>query len=238
MSPLALAGTTFAASAVECVEAATIVFAVGITSGWRAALGGTIAATVVLIAIVGVGSPLLASAASVRFIEAIAGVFMLVLGVRWMRKVVLRYAGIIPMHDEQAIYDREVARLRSEDVQGFAVAFQGVFVEGLEVAIIVVTFAATSPGLLPWSWGGALAAFVVVTLAAIALRTPFSRVPENSLKAIVSVMLLAFGTFFTAEGLGLRWPWGDATILALIGGFTLVAGTLVAGITRLGKAGT
>ncbi len=238
MSPLALAGTTFAASAVECVEAATIVFAVGVTSGWRAALGGTIAAMVVLIAIVGLGSPLLANAASVRFIEAIAGVFMLILGARWMRKVVLRYAGRIPMHDESAIYEREVARLRGEDVQGFAVAFQGVFIEGLEVAIIVVTFAATSPGLGQWSWGGALAAFVVVTIAAIALRAPFSRVPENLLKAIVSVMLLSFGAFFTGEGLGMRWPWGDATLLALIILVTLVACVLVFTVHKIAPAKT
>lgn len=227
MSPIALAGTTFAASAVEFVEAATIVFAVGVTSGWRAALGGTVAAMLVLGAIVGIGSPLLASAASVHLIEAVAGAFMIVFGARWFRKVVLRYAGIIPMHDEHAIYTREVARLRSEHVQGFAVAFQGVFIEGLEVAIVVVTFAATSPGLMQWSWGGALAAFVVVTLAAVALRAPFSKVPENLLKAIVSVMLLSLGTFWTGEGLGLRWPLGDGMILVFIFAYVLLLVSLV-----------
>ena len=227
MSPLALAGTTFAASAVECVEAATIVFAVGVTNGWRTAISGAVTALIVLAALIAVGSPLLTNAADVRVIELVAGVVMLFLGVRWMRKVVLRYAGIIPMHDEQAIYEREVTRLRGEDVQGFAVAFQGVFVEGLEVAIVVVTFSATSPSLAAWSWGGALAAFVVVTLGAIALRAPFSRVPENLLKAIVSVMLLSLGSFFTGEGLGLRWPWGDATLPALVVLVTLVTAALV-----------
>lgn len=227
MSPLALASTTFAASAVEFVEAATIVFAVGITTGWRAALGGTVAAMVALIALVAIGSPLLASAASVRIIESVAGVFMIFFGARWLRKVVLRFARIIPLHDEQAIYEREVARLRSEDVQGFAVAFQGVFIEGLEVAIIVVTFAATSPRLLQWSWGGALGAFVVVVLAAIALRAPFSRVPENLLKAVVSVMLLSLGTFFTGEGLGFTWPLGDAALPALIAGYIVLLLALV-----------
>ena len=227
MSPFALAGTTFAACAVECVEATTIVFAVGVTNGWRAALGGTVTAVVALVAIVAVGSPLLASTASVRLIEAIAGVFMIFFGARWFRKVVLRYAGSIPMHDEEAIYAREVARLRNERVQGFAVAFQGVFVEGLEVAIVVVTFAATSPGLMPWSWGGALAAFVVVTLAAVALRAPISKVPENLLKAIVSVMLLSLGTFWTCEGLGLRWPLGDGAILALIASYVVFLIALV-----------
>ena len=238
MSPLTLAGTTFAASTVECVEAATIVFAVGVTNGWRSALSGAVAALVVLIALIAIGSPLLANAADVRIIELIAGVVMLVLGVRWMRKVVLRYAGRLPMHDEQAIYEREVTRLRGEDVQGFVVAFQGAFVEGLEVAIIVVTFAATSPGLAQWSWGGALAAFVVVTLAASALRAPFSRVPENLLKAIVSVMLLSLGTFWTGEGLGMHWPWGDATLLALVVLVTLVACALVFIVRKTAPAKT
>jgi Ca2+/H+ antiporter, TMEM165/GDT1 family len=238
VSPFALAGTTFAASAVECVEAATIVFAVGVTSGWRTALSGAGAALVVLIVLIAIGSPLLANAADIRIIELIAGLVMLYLGARWMRKVVLRYAGIIPMHDEQAIYEREVTRLRGEDVQGFVVAFQGVFVEGLEVAIIVVTFAATSSSLATWSWGGALSAFVVVTLAAFALRAPFSQVPENLLKAIVSVMLLSLGTFWAGEGLGMHWPWGDATILALIAGITLAGAALIGGIVRLGKVGT
>jgi Ca2+/H+ antiporter, TMEM165/GDT1 family len=227
VNPLALFGTTFAASAVEFVEAATIVFAVGITGSWRAAIAGTVAAMIVLVALVAVGSPLLASAASVRIIEAIAGAFMILFGARWMRKVVLRYAGKIPMHDENAIYAREVERLRSEHVQGFAVAFQGVFIEGLEVAIIVVTFAATSPSLTRWSWSGALAAFIVVTLAAVALRAPFSRVPENLLKAIVSVMLLSLGTFFTGEGLGLRWPLGDAMLPVLIAAYIVLLLALV-----------
>ncbi|HTZ54404.1 MAG TPA: hypothetical protein VMB20_05025 [Candidatus Acidoferrum sp.] len=238
MNPLTLAGTTFTASAVECVEAATIVFAVGVANGWRAALGGTIAAMLVLIALVAIGSPLLAGAASVRAIETIAGIFMLLFGARWMRKVVLRYAGRIPLHDENAIYEREVARLRSESVQGFAVAFQGVFVEGLEVAIIVVTFSATSRSLAAWSWGGALAAFIVVTLAAVALRAPISRVPENLLKAIVSVMLVSLGTFWTGEGLGVQWPWGDGTLPAVIVLVTLIGVALVFSLRKSAPAKT
>jgi Ca2+/H+ antiporter, TMEM165/GDT1 family len=107
------------------------------------------------------------------------------------------------------------------------VAFQGVFVEGLEVAIIVITFAATSPALIGWSSGGALCALLVVTLAAFALRAPFSRVPENALKAIVGIMLVSLGTLWTGEGLGVRWPWGDVTLVALLVAVTLVVGTLV-----------
>lgn len=232
MTPLVLAGTTFAASAVEFVEAATIVMAVGTTQGWRSALAGTVAATLALAVLVGAFSPLLANAASLHWIELIAGPFLIVFGARWLRKVVLRYAGRIPMHDEDAIYAREVSRLGSESMQGFAVAFQGVFVEGVEVAIIVVTFAATSPALVAWSIGGALCAFVVVTAAAIALRAPFSRVPENALKAIVGVMLVSLGTFWTGEGLGVRWPWGDAALLALVAGTTLVVAASVYAVRR------
>jgi Ca2+/H+ antiporter, TMEM165/GDT1 family len=227
VTPLVLAGTTFAASAVEFVEAATIVMAVGTTQGWRPALAGTAAATLALIVLVGAFSPLLANAAALRWIELIAGLFLILFGARWLRKVVLRYAGRIPMHDEEAIYAHEVSRLRTEQVQGFAVAFQGVFVEGLEVAIIVITFAATSPALIGWSSGGALCALLVVTLAAFALRAPFSRVPENALKAIVGIMLVSLGTLWTGEGLGVRWPWGDVTLVALLVAVTLVVGTLV-----------
>ena len=219
MTPLVLAGTTFAASAVEFVEAATIVMAVGATQGWRPALAGTAAATLALIVLVGAFSPLLASAAALRWIELIAGPFLILFGARWLRKVVLRYAGRLSMHDEEAIYAREVSRLRVEQVQGFAVAFQGVFVEGVEVAIVVVTFAATSPSLIAWSSGGALCALLVVALAAFALRVPFSRVPENALKAIVGVMLVSLGTFWTGEGIGIVWRFGDATLAVMVVAF-------------------
>lgn len=227
MTPLVLAGTTFAASAVEFVEAATIVMAVGTTQGWRPALAGTLAATLALIVLVGAFSPLLANAASLRWIELIAGPFLILFGARWLRKVVLRYAGRIPMHDEDAIYAREVSRLRTEQVHGLAVAFQGVFVEGVEVAIIVVTFAATSPSLIAWSAGGALCALPVVTLAALALRAPFSRVPENALKAIVGIMLVSLGTFWTGEGIGIVWALGDATLIVLAASYAALALLLV-----------
>lgn len=226
MTPLVLAGTTFAASAVEFVEAATIVMAVGTAQGWRPAFAGTIAATLALIVLVGAFSPLLASAAALRWIELVAGAFLILFGARWLRKVVLRYAGRIPMHDEDAIYAREVTRLRAEQAQGFAVAFQGVFVEGLEVAIIVVTFAATSPSLIAWSSGGALCALFVVTLAALALRVPFSRVPENTLKAIVGIMLVSLGTFWTSEGIGISWPLGDTMIVVFIAAFAALTALL------------
>lgn len=235
MTPLVLAGTTFAASAVECVEAATIVLAVGVTQGWRAALGGAAAASLTLAAIIAVGSPLLATAAAwLHRLELVVGLFLIYFGFTWWRKAILRYAGRKALHDENAIFDREVAQLRARGAGGFAVAFQGVFVEGLEVAIIVVTFAANAPALIAWSAGGAGAALLLVALAAFALRAPFARVPENLLKTIVAVMLLALGTFWSGEGAGLAWPLGDAMIFILAAGFALLTAVLAGALRSRG----
>lgn len=229
MTPWLLAGTTFLASAVEFVEAATIVLAVAVTQGWRVAIGGTVAAAIALAAFVAVGAPILTNALSLERLELIVGPFLILFGIAWLRKAVWRYAGRKAMHDEDAIFAREVEELRAhEQRHGFAVAFQGVFVEGLEVAVIVVTFAASTPALVAWSTGGAILALIVVTLAAVALRAPFSRVPENLLKAVVGVMLLSLGTFWTGEGAHLVWQWGDGTLFALIGGYVLLAALLIA----------
>jgi len=235
VNPLALAATTFAISAVEFVEAATIVLAVGVTAGWRGALGGAAAATLALIALVAVGSPLLVDAAGLAHIELIAGPFAVLFGAWWLRKPILRYAGRVPMRDERAVYAREVARLRGEQVQGLAVSFQGVFTEGLEVVIVVVTVAAANPSMIAWSIGGALLAFAVVTLAAVALRAPFSRIPENALKSFVGVMLLSLGTFWSGEGAGVAWWWGDATLAALIALYALLLAACVT-VLRLQSA--
>jgi uncharacterized membrane protein len=227
-----LGGTTFLASTVEMVEAATIVLAVGVTQGWRAALTGAAWALVALAAIVALLGPLLASAQAIRRLEVVVGPFLILFGTAWLRKAIWRYAGRKAMHDEGAIFEREVAQLQTRDRRiGFATSFQGVFVEGLEVAVIVVTFAATEPRLLVYSIGGAVAAAVVVTAAAIALHAPFTRVPENALKAVVGVMLLSLGTYWTGEGLGLAWWAGDATLFWFIGIFVVAAAALVALLT-------
>lgn len=225
MNGWVLAGTTFLASSVEFVEAATIVLAVGYAQGWRAAIGGSVCATIALGAIVALFGPLIANATSLHRIELVAGPFLVLFGIGWLRKAVRRFAGRKALRDEQANYDREVARLQAagERRAGFAAAFQGVFVEGLEVAVIVVTFSATRSGALGWSLGGALLAFAIVTLAAIALRKPFARVPENAMKALVGVMLFALGTFWTGEGLGIVWWFGDATLFAIAAACAVVA---------------
>ena len=231
MNAWLLAGTTFLASTVEFVEAATIVLAVAVTQGWRPAILGTIAATVALVAFVALGFPLLTNAISLERIELFVGPFLVLFGIAWLRKAVWRYAGRKAMHDEAAIYEREVAELREHPNQGFAVAFQGVFIEGLEVAVIVVTFASGAASALGWAAGGALAALLAVTVATIALRTPFSRVPENLLKGVVGVMLLSLGTYWTGEGAHLVWWLGDATLFAFIAFYVALAAALI-GVQR------
>lgn len=218
MNGWVLGGTTFLASAVEMVEAATIVLAVGITQGWRTALTGAAWALLALGVIVAILGPVLARQGAITWLELIVGPFMILFGIAWLRKAIWRASGRKAMHDEQAIFDKEVAMLRAahDNRVGFATSFQGVFVEGLEVAVIVVTFAATQPLLLGWSIGGAVLAALVVAAAGFLLRTPFSRVPENAIKSIVGLMLLSLGTFWAGEGLGIVWWFGDATVFALV----------------------
>ena len=191
MSLALLALTTFLASAVEMVEAATIVLAVGHTQGWRAALGGTLAASLALVALIVLFGGWLANAAALRGVELVAGPFLVLFGMAWLRKAIWRYAGLKAMHDEAAIYEREVAMLESESERraGFAVAFQGVFVEGLEVAVIVVTFAASRAEGLLWAAAGAAAAFVVVAALAVVLRKPGSGASESEILAHCKAML-------------------------------------------------
>lgn len=237
MNGWVLAGTTFLASSVEFVEAATIVLAVAYAQGWRSALGGALTAAVALGAIVALFGPLIANLASLHRIELFVGPFLVLFGIGWLRKAVWRYAGRKAMRDEQALYDRNVAMLEADRERriGFAVSLQGVFVEGLEVAVIVVTFAASRSGALIWSLGGAVMALFIVALAAVALRKPFARVPENALKAVVGVMLLSLGTFWTGEGLGLAWWSGDGTLFEIVAIYVVVA-ALVTGAQRVREA--
>jgi uncharacterized membrane protein len=233
-----LGGTTFLASAVEMVEAATIVMAVGFTQGWRAALTGAAWALAALGLIIALLGPLLASQAAVARLEVVVGPLLVLFGIGWLRKAIWRLAGRKALHDERAIYDREVAALQTRDRRvGFATSFQGVFVEGLEVAVIVVTFAATQPHEIAYSIGGAIAAAVVVLGAAVALRAPLSRVPENAMKTVVGLMLLSLGTMWTGEGLGVAWWFGDTTLFWLIGGYAIIA-TLLSVVRRARRVAT
>ena len=227
----------FVASAVEGVEAVTIVLAAGLTRGWRSALTGAGAALFVLTAIVAALGPAL-TALPIDALRLVVGGLLLVFGLQWLRKAILRASGYKPRHDEDAIYAEQLAAARAAgrstvtiDAYGFTVSFKGVLLEGLEVAFIVVTFGSNQHD-MPLAALAALAAVVIVVTAGIAVRAPLSRVPENSLKFAVGVMLTSFGMFWGAEGAGTAWPGGDAAILALIAFTLLTSAALIATLRR------
>jgi uncharacterized membrane protein len=212
--------SVFLACSVEAVEALTIVLAVGSTRSWRAALSGVLAALVTLAAVVAALGPALTSL-PIDVLSAVVGCVLLVFGLHWLRKAILRAAGLKALHDEQKIYGEQLAAARAAglpragfDRYSFVVAFQGVLVEGFEIVVIVVSFSASrhSVGLASASAG--LAVAVVALTGAIAHR-PLTRVPENAMKLLVGVMLTSFGLFWGAAGLGIRWPGGDSSLLAL-----------------------
>jgi Ca2+/H+ antiporter, TMEM165/GDT1 family len=219
----------FLASLVEFIEALTVILAVGAIRGWRGALGGTVAALVVLLAIIIVLGPTL-SRVPLEWVQLIVGGLLLLFGMRWLRKAILRSAGVIPLHDEEAAYAKESDALRQLGgiTQGWdrvavATSFKITMLEGIEVVFIVIAIGAAGQGLLIPASVGALAALLLVVLLGLALHRPVASIPENSLKFAVGVLLCAFGTFWFGEGLGLVWPGRDVSILALIGGFLAVA---------------
>jgi uncharacterized membrane protein len=234
---LSLFVAVFLASAVEGVEAVTIVLAAGLTRGWRSALIGVGSALVALGAIVAALGPAL-TALPIDVLRLFVGGLLLVFGLQWLRKAILRASGFEPMHDEQELFAEEVAGAHAAnqetsaiDAYAFTVSFKGVLLEGLEVAFIVVTFGSNQHD-VPLAALAAVVALLVVVAAGAATRAPLSRVPENTLKYAVGVLLTSFGTFWGAEGAGASWWGGDAAILALIA-FTLVSSIgLVAALRR------
>ena len=226
-----LAGTTFLASGVEAVEALTIVLAVGVARSWNAALRGTLYGLAALAAVVAVLGPLL-RVIPLGVLELVIGIFLTLFGLAWLRKAILRYAGRKAMRDEEAAYAREVRELRAVDAAhaeraAVATAFNAVLLEGLEVAVIVVTFGAKSNAALAWSALGAVAAGVLVVAAGFALRHPASRVPENAMKFVVGIMLTSFGTYWTGEGLGIAWWHADLSLAVLIAAYLAVSAVLI-----------
>src|SRR5438876_2179948 len=190
--------SAFLACAVELVEAATIVLAVGFTRGWRPALGAAAAATAIAAAAIGVLGPAL-ERVPLDDLRLLVGLLLLFFGLEWLRKAVLRASGRKAKRDEEAKFDREVAEARAGNRSAFALAFQGVLLEELEVAVIVLTLGAAH-GSVPLAAAAAGAAFVIVTAAAAIARHPLSRVPENALSLAVGVMLTSFGVFWSIEG--------------------------------------
>jgi len=222
MSAALLFLSAFLASAVEMVEALTIVLAAGLARGWRSALAGVGAATVALAAIVAALGPALTTI-PLNGLRLVVGGLLLVFGLQWLRKAILRASGHKEHHDEEAIFARELAAARAGapgedsgiDGYGFTLAFKGVLLEGLEVAFIVVSFGANQHevGLAAIAAG---AAVLVVIGIGVAVRAPLSRIPENGMKLAVGVMLSSFGMFWGAEGAGAQWPGGELALLAIV----------------------
>ena len=223
LTTLAIAATpSFIASAVEFVEATTIVLAVGITRGWRAPLAGTVLATLTLGVIIGTLGVALVTVVPKHLLLGLVGTLLLLFGLRWLRKAVLRFAGIVALHDEDEIYRREVAELRSQGLRkthwdwvGMVVAYKAVLLEGIEVAFIVIAFGAKGLGAMNAAIVGAIAAGIIVVALAAALRQPLTAVPENWMKFGVGAMLSSFGVFWFGEGVGAQWP-GDAASIPLV----------------------
>ena len=216
----------FIASAVEFVEAMTIVLAVGVTRGWRAPVIGSVAAALTLAVIIGTLGVAIVTLVPELALKAFVGALLLLFGLRWLRKAILRFAGIVALHDEELIYQKELAELRAQGLErrefdriGALVAYKAVLLEGTEVAFIVIAFGAGGPSALNSAIIGAVAAGVIVILLAIALRQPLTMVPENWMKFGVGAILSAFGVFWFGEGLGMRWPGDALSILVILSVF-------------------
>jgi len=229
----------FLAALVEAVEAVTIVLAVATVRGWRSAGTGALAGLIALALLVLVLGPLL-ERVPLRPLQFLIGVLLLLFGMRWLRKAVLRAVGIIPPHDEQLIFDRESALLRDPadrparlDWIAALTSFKAVLLEGLEVVFIVLAVGA-GHGLLGAASLGAMAAWGLIIAIAWTVRRPLARLPENHLKFAVGILLSAFGVFWTGEGLGVPWPGGDFAIAGIAALFLLAALATIEFVRRPG----
>jgi uncharacterized membrane protein len=239
-SAVTLAVAVFLASAVESVEALTIVVAAGVSRGWRSALEGMAVAIGVLVVLVGSLGPALVYLVPLSVLRAVIGALLLVFGLQWLRKAVLRASGLKAKHDEDAIFNDHLRTLsatgtaagpraepsRSRDATGFVVAFKGVFLEGTEVAVIVLGLGGTDHN-LGLASAAAGAAVLVVGAVGVIVARQLAGVPENAMKTAVGLMLVSFGTFWAGEGLGVHWPGSDLAIPVLVGAYGAVAWVLV-----------
>ncbi len=225
---IGLALSVFLACTVEAVEALTIVLAVGTTRSWSSAMSGAGAAVLTLAVIVAALGPAI-TALPIDVLRLVIGGLLLIFGLQWLRKAILRSAGLKAKHDELQIYEDEAAAARTAgakdsglDGYAFAISFKGVLLEGLEVAFIVLTFGANQHR-VALAAAAAGAAVLLVTAVGVAARAPLASVPENTMKFAVGVMLSSFGMFWGAEGAGASWPGGDAALLAIIPGVLVLA---------------
>jgi uncharacterized membrane protein len=233
---IGLAVSVFLACAVEAVEALTIVLAVGYTRSWRSSLTGVGAAVLALAALTAALGPAL-TALPINVLRVIVGALLLIFGLQWLRKAILRAAGAKSLHDEREAYQQELQAARRAgqvgsglDPYSFTIAFKGVLLEGLEVVFIVLTFGANQHN-VSLAAAAAGVAVLVVVLAGLAVHAPLARVPENTMKFGVGVMLTSFGMFWGAEGAGAHWPGGDAALLGLIP-VTLLFSLALVGLLR------
>jgi Ca2+/H+ antiporter, TMEM165/GDT1 family len=245
-----LAASTLLASAVEFVEAFTIVLAMGLTRGWRSTIAGTASALVLLAGVAAISGYALINWFPKSALQFVVGSLLLVFGLQWLRKAILRSSGLKAMHDEDEAFREETEAARHAEAEtragldwfGFVVSFKGVFLEGLEVIFIVITFGLNAHS-MPTAIAGASAGGAIVLVAGIALHKPLARVPENTIKFAVGLLLSTFGTFWAVEGLGVfkhgsasvDWPGGDAFILAVLACWCALAWLAVRLLSPYGK---
>lgn len=238
---LGLAISVFLASTVEAVEALTIVLAMGTTRGWRSALIG--AGTAVLgLAIITAGLGPALTALPINTLRLVVGGLLLVFGLQWLRKAILRATGLKAVHDEEQAFRQQAAAATAAgevrpglDIYAFTISFKGVVLEGLEIVFIVLTFGANQHRVGLAAAAG-LVAVLAVTAVGFIVHRPLARVPENAMKFVVGVMLTSFGTFWGAEGAGATWPGGDAALLVIVAGVLLSSLAFVRITRRLASA--
>jgi uncharacterized membrane protein len=239
MSSGALFLAVFLACVVEAVEALTIVLAAGTSRDWRSVISGVVSGIVLLAVVVAVVGPAL-TVLPLSALRLVVGGVLVIFGLQWLRKAVLRACGLRALHDEDAIYATELAAAMAApagrsavviDWFSFTLSFKSVVLEGLEVAFIVLTFGANEHN-IPLAAVAAVTALLGVTMAGVAVRAPLGRIPENTMKFVVGVMLTSFGVFWGAEGAGAQWPGADAALLVLVPVVTGFALALVAVLRR------
>jgi len=224
---------------VEFVKALTIVLVVGVTINWKSSLLGAAAATLTLAALVAIFGSTLVLFIPIEVLRLVIGIILVLFGMQWLKKALLRYSGLKALHDEAAIYEEEMRELKARgeidpgkfNGFGFLTSYKSVLLEGLEVAFIVITFGATAAtNKIDGIWSateGALLACLVVVVLGLVIRGPLTKIPENTLKFIVGIMLVVFGTFWAGEGLGIEWPYEDLFLLVLVAFNLALSGVIV-----------
>jgi|SRR5579872_2314852 len=225
MSVVLIVVATFLAAAVEWVEALTIVLAVGMFRGWRNAIAGTVIGLVALVGLTGAFGFAVSSHIDLALVRTVVGVFLLLFGLKWLHKAILRSGGLKALHDEAKAFEETKDLLvssnatggRTFDPVGVSTALSGVFLEGLEVVFIVIALGGLQN--VPAAAAGAVSSLVVVIVAGLVFRSPLTAVPENTMKYVVGILLTSFGTFFAGEGIGVQWWNSDVSLLPLIAGY-------------------